>query len=248
MFVKNFGRGTILFGLVLYLGLLAVQILSGKAGHFFANAVPYRRIDPYDIFAGISIHHLVQMAIALVIIALLSKALKIDFYFQLGDVKKGVKYLVLFTSVFVVLSIALHTLMWLDNRLPEYAFPLDARNVLGTLGFQLFLSGPSEEILFRALPIGVLVYAFAGSIPVKGSLTLEVILASVLFSLAHAKWSLSPFTFQADYFQLFYAFVLGTVQGVVYQKSRSILYPILMHSFSNVSMVGVNYLFAAWAG
>ncbi|PKM87786.1 MAG: hypothetical protein CVU87_08965, partial [Firmicutes bacterium HGW-Firmicutes-12] len=78
-----------------------------------------------------------------------------------------------------------------------------------------------------------------------GKITLEVILASVLFSFAHINWSLSPFVFDVDFFRIFYAFVLGIIQGVVYQRSKSILYPILMHSFSNALMVGVGYLFAA---
>lgn len=65
----------------------------------------------------------------------------------------------------------------------------------------------------------------------------------MLFSLAHANWSLSPLVFKADFFQLFYAFVLGTIQGVVYQRSKSILYPMFMHSFSNVLMVGIGYIF-----
>ena len=75
------------------------------------------------------------------------------------------------------------------------------------------------------------------------TVTLEVILSSLLFVFAHVKWSLIPLTFEADYFQIIYAFTIGTVQGIVYQKTRSILYPILMHSFSNVLMTGGGYLF-----
>lgn len=131
------------------------------------------------------------------------------------------------------------------SSVPNYAFPLDGRNVIGTLGFQLFLSGPAEEVVFRALPITMLTYAFGRSIPIKSNVTLEVILASVLFSFAHINWFLRPFVFEVDYFRLFYSFVLGTIQGVVYQRSKSILYPMLMHSFSNVLMVGSGYLFTA---
>ncbi len=236
----------IIYGIISFVLLLVVQIFLGKAGHLFANMIPYQGIDPYNAFAGISIHHTVQMIFALVIIVMLNKLLKIDFYFQLGDVKKGINYLVLFTAVFAVISIVLHILMYVNNQLPNYAFPLDRRNIIRTLGFQLFLSGPSEEVVFRALPITILIYAFGKSIPIKGNITLEVILASVLFSFAHANWSLRPFVLEADYFQMFYAFVLGTIQGIVYQKSKSILYPILMHSFSNVLMIGMGYLFTTF--
>lgn len=241
--VERLGNNRTLLGIIVFVSLLLLQVLLGKAGHILANITPHQQIDPYGSFAGISIHHIGQMIIALIVILVLSKPLKTNFCFQLGDVKKGMKYLALFTAAFAIISLALHVFMYVNKQLPSYSFPLDKRNIIGTLGFQLFLSGPSEEVVFRALPITVLMYAFGKSIPVKGNITLEVILASVLFSFAHISWSLSPFVIKIDFFQIFYAFVLGTIQGIVYQRARSILYPILMHSISNVLMIGIGYLF-----
>ncbi|HOP09993.1 MAG TPA: CPBP family intramembrane metalloprotease [Oscillospiraceae bacterium] len=215
----------------------------GKAGYLIAALVPYQQIDPFNSFAEISIHHAVQFLIAALIILALRKILNLNFYFQLGDKKKGIKYFTIFTAAFVVISIAQHIYLAVNNQLPVYAFPLDKRNVVGTLAFQLLLSGPVEEVVFRALPITILIYAFGKSFSIKGNVTLEVILASVLFSFAHIKWSLSPFVFEVNYFQMLYSFVLGTIQGIVYQKSKSVLYPMLMHSSSNVLMVGIGYLF-----
>lgn len=231
------------FGTTAFVLLLAMQVLMGKAGHFIASFVPYQQIDPYDSFAEISIHHAVQFFIAISIILVLSKLLKLNFCFQLGDQKKGIKYAALYAAAFLVISVAQHAYMALNNQLPVYAFPLDGRNITGTLMFQLILSGPAEEVVFRALPITILIYAFGKSISIKGNVTLEVILASVLFSFAHVKWSFRPFVFEVDYFQLVYSFVLGTIQGIVYQKTKSILYPMIMHSSSNVLMVGIGYLF-----
>lgn len=241
--MKTLKHNRILCGILVFILLFIVQIFLGKAGHFLANMVSCQQIDPYGIFVGISIHHAVQMIIAIAIIFTLSKLKKIDFYFQLGDFRKGVKYVSMFTIAFAVISIALHILMYATNQLPVYTFPLDGRNIAGTLGFQLFLSGPSEEIVFRALPITVLTYVFGKNIPIKDNITLEVILASVLFSFAHITLSFNPFVFNVDYFKICYAFVLGTIQGVAYQRSKSILYPIIMHSFSNVLMVSIGYLF-----
>jgi membrane protease YdiL (CAAX protease family) len=233
------------FGVIAFIFLFGMQIILGKTGHLVASIIPYQKIDPYDSFAEISIHHAFELIIALLIILLLSKLLNLDFYFQLGDKKTGIKSVILFTIAFTVISIAQHTLMAVNNQLPVYAFPLDEKNILGTLGFQLLLSGPAEEFVFRALPIILLTYSFGKSIEIKGNLTLEVILASVLFAFAHINWSLNPLTFEVDYFQIIYAFVLGTIQGIVYQRCRSILYPVLMHSFSNVLMVGGGYVFTA---
>lgn len=235
--------------IAVFILIFLTQIFAGKAGHFIGHSVPYQSIDPYDCFIEISIHHAVMLLIALILVLALRKILKIDFYLGLGDKKSGLKYLAIYTASFFVITIVIHAFMALKNQLPSYDFPLDARNVTGKLLFQLLLTGPAEEMLYRALPVALLTYVFGKSIKVKGSITLEVLLASLIFSLAHAnKMSLVPFTFEADYFQLIYAFVLGTIQGVVYQKSKSIVYPILMHSFSNVLMVGGGFLFTALFG
>lgn len=232
-----------LFGMIVLVLLLFIQILLGGAGHFIANQISYQEIDPFDSFAEISAHHVIQLFFALLIILGLSRLLNLDFYFQLGNKKKGLEYLTIFAVVFTVISAVQHGYMVVNKKLPVYKFPLDERNVIGTLGFQLLLSGPAEEIVFRALPIILLIRAFGESIEIRGSVTLEVILSSLLFAFAHVNWSLIPLTLQGDCFQIIYAFVLGTIQGIAYQRSKSILYPILMHSFSNVIMVGGGYVF-----
>jgi membrane protease YdiL (CAAX protease family) len=233
------------FGAISFIFLLGLQIILGKTGHLVASFIPYQKIDSFDSFAEISIHHAFELIIALLMILFLSKLLNLDFFFRLGDKKTGTKSVILFTLAFLIISIAQHTIMVVNNQLPVYAFPLNAKNILGTLGFQLLLSGPAEEVVFRALPIILLTYSFGKSIKIKGNLTLEVLLASVLFAFAHINWSLMPFTFEVNYFQIIYAFVLGIIQGIVYQRCKSILYPVLMHSFSNVLMVGGGYVFTA---
>lgn len=243
--MKSLKSNRVLFGIITFVLLLVLQELLVWVARLIANLIPYQGIDPFDSFAGISIQQTVILIIALLIILVLSKLLNLKFYFQLGDTKKGIKYVTIFTAVFVVISVLQHTFMALNNQLPVYTFPLDGRNIIGTLGFQLLLTGPMEEVLFRALPIIMLTRSFGNSIKIKGNVTLEVILASILFSFAHVSWSIIPLHFEADYFQLIYAFVMGTIQGIVYQKTKSILYPVLMHSFSNVLMVGGGYVFTA---
>lgn len=224
--------------------LFIIQLFASKAGGAVANLVSYERIDYYNLFTWISIHHIVQMFIALIIIVAMKKILKCDFGFKLGDKKKGVKYIKVFTIVITVYILISYLIGYTYNKITPYDFPLNARNIIGTLGFQLFLSGTAEEILFRALPITLLTFVFKGSIKIKWSITLEIIIAALLFAIAHIQWSLCPFVISMNYFQLFYAFVLGITYGIAYQRSDSIVYPALMHSISNVLMVGIGYLFA----
>jgi len=227
--------------------LLIVQELTGKAANAIADLFSYEKFDPDNVFAWQSVHHMVILIVGLAAVAVLSRPLKSNFGFQLGDRKKGMRYFILFTAALMAISLIYHIITLISEHPVTYGFALNTENVLGTLGFQLLLSGPAEEILYRALPITVLIYIFGRSITLKWSITSEVLLASLLFSIAHIKWTLLPFSLNADVFQLFYAFAIGTVQGMAFQASRSVLYPILMHSISNVLMVGTGYLFAALA-
>ena len=224
--------------------LFAVQQAASKAGGFVGNLFSYGSIDPHNLFAFISVHHVVQALIALLIIVACKKLYNITFGFKLGKVRKGQKYVLVFTAVMLVYALVSYVIAYYVGVINPLDFPLNARNVLGTLGFQFLLSGPSEEILFRGLPISILLLVFKKSRILKWGISLETVVAALLFSLAHIKWSLSPFEFDFDFYQLVYAFVLGVVYGKVYQKTESIYYPMLMHSISNVTYVGIGYLFA----
>ncbi|MGL4343839.1 MAG: lysostaphin resistance A-like protein [Cellulosilyticaceae bacterium] len=111
---------------------------------------------------------------------------------------------------------------------------------------RIFLSGPSEEILFRALPITMMVWVSGKYTEIKVykyKITLEVLIATILFAMAHISWSLEPFSIEIDYFQVMYAFVLGYVYGKAFQKSGSVIYPMVLHGISNIVMVGIGYVF-----
>lgn len=241
---KFIQRNRLLRAIAAVIGLYIFQIFAGKAGWAVADLLPYKGLEFYEVYGRISVHHMVFMIAALAVIAVLKRLLKLDFGFKVGDRKKGMKYVSVYAASFAAVAVIYHILMFFTNQLPVYNYPLNAGNVTGTLCFQMFLTGPAEETLYRALPVTVLVYLLGKKIHIKWNITLEIVLASILFSLAHGNLSLFPFAFEADYFQLLYAFVLGTIQGIAYQESGSILYPILMHSLSNFLMVGTGYLFA----
>jgi membrane protease YdiL (CAAX protease family) len=82
----------------------------------------------------------------------------------------------------------------------------------------------------------------------KWDISVATILAAVFFAIAHIKWTVSPFTISADPLQLVYCLILGTVYGIVYQKTESVLYPMLMHSFTNVIAVGLGFIRQALMG
>ena len=154
--------------------------------------------------------------------------------------KSGILYTTIFDIVILMYVLISYIVGYSLNTIVPYAYELNISNVLGTLGFQLFLSGTSEEILFRALPITVLGGVIGKD---KKGYAFIIVIASVLFSAAHIQWTLFPVSLTFSWFQLIYAFILGIAYGLTYVKSESIIYPMIMHGLSNFFMVGMGYIF-----
>lgn len=131
----------------------------------------------------------------------------------------GVIYTVIFSVVICIYVLILYFIGYNAGTIQPYYYPLTPTNIFGTLGFQLFLSGPSEEILFRALPITIFLSLFEINANERNCNIMVIVLSCTLFSLAHI--SLSSPALTIDWFQLAY-------------------------SMSNVLMVGVGYLFMAF--
>jgi len=247
--MENIKRNSIFRNITTVLLLLLFLQFAPAAGRFVANRFTFDAIDAYGLFAWASVHHVVQMLLAIIAIVIIAKVLKLDFGFGLGDKKAGMGFVLDITKAALVFALIWHLgAQILGNfRTPDH--PLNFTNIAGQLGFMLLLTGPSEEVLFRALPIIVLVWSFRESksiIRIKElDISLENIIAALLFTLAHVHWSLNPFSISASWVQLILSMVLGLWYGVAYKKSKSILYPMAMHSIWNVIMVGARYIHLA---
>jgi uncharacterized protein len=108
---------------------------------------------------------------------------------------------------------------------------------MGQLGFQLFLSGPSEELIFRAFAITMLALVLKGRV-FNGKVSVANIIAAFIFGLAHVGFLFAPFAVTYNSFQVILSVILGFFYGDCYEKPRSMYYPMIMHSISNVVMVG----------
>ena len=195
-------------------------------------------MDPDNLFLQVSVHHIIQMLCALVLIFVIRKVKKID-GFKLSPCfdTRGIKYTVLFCVVITVYYLIIYIVGSFTNTINTYDYELNSTNVIGTLGFQLFLSGPSEEILFRSLPITMLLSVLDSES--KKDRAIAVISVAVLFGIAH----INVFTFRVPWFQVCYAFVLGIFYGYTFIRSKSVIYPMIMHSMSNVISVVGCYLY-----
>ena len=218
--------------------LFGLQYLFSRLGGFISRLFDYSSIDSDGLFMQVSVHHIVQMVCALTVIFLLNRLAKISgFKLRPEYDPKGIKYTVIFCAVLLLYHLGAYTVGHFTQMIITYDYELNSTNVIGTLGFQLLLSGPSEEIVFRSLPVAFLIYVLKPDS--RKDRVIAIVSASVLFGLAHIDFS----TLTIPWFQVCYAFILGLAYGFVLVRTKSIIYPMIMHSMSNVISVGGCYLY-----
>jgi uncharacterized protein len=228
--------------------LLGVPRLAGA----FANLFDYSTVDPDGAFAWFSVRHIAQAVIFLILMFIITRASGIRFGFGWGDSKVGLFYVRLFALIFAGYMVVSMLIVLATGTFQTFPYPLTTRNIIGYLGFQLLLSGPSEELIFRAFAITMLGLMVKGILigeetrfgrPVltifAGVLTVANLIAAIIFGLAHVRFTFAPFSVSYSLGQVIYATVLGLFYGVCYERSKSMVYPMMMHSISNVVAVAV---------
>jgi uncharacterized protein len=225
---------SILWVLFLTVLLLGVPRMSG----IIADLFDYQAIDPDGSFAWISVHHIVQALIFLIIMFVINRFKPIDYGFGWGNRALGRKYVLLFSLYFGIYAAGAFLSVFLTRSFQPLDYPLTATNIIGQMSFQLLLSGPSEELIFRAFAITMLAFVIKGRV-FKGKLGMANIIAAVMFGVAHMRFSFAPFAVSYSLFQVIYAIALGLFYGDCYEKTGSMYYPMMMHSYTNVVMVGI---------
>lgn len=222
--------------------LLYFPLLAGQVASQF-----HYPFDPDGSFAWISVHHIVQAVMFTVFIVVIDILSPHDWGLRLGNVKKGVRYTKRFTLFFLLYTVVGFAYVLLTDTFQPFAYPLTATNILGQLGFQLLLSGPSEEWIFRSFGIGLLWLLFPKRL-LNGRLSYANLMIAIVFALAHVSVWIDPFRLTYNPVQLIYAFVLGLIYGDCYEKTGSILYPMALHSISNVIAVATTIVVTALLG
>ena len=230
---SNYGIAVLLF-VVLFL----IQFLFSRLGFYVSRSFDYSSVDPDGIFAQVSVHHIIQMLCAIAAILIIRKVKKIDgFKLRPRFDSRGIKDTLLFCLAITVYYLAVYIVGSFTGTINSYDYELNSVNVTGTLGFQLLLSGPSEEILFRSLPITMVLSVLDPD--TRRDRAIVVFGAALLFAIAH----IDMITFSIPWFQFCYAFVLGIAYGYTFIRTKSVIYPMIMHSMSNVISVGGCYLY-----
>ena len=236
-------------GRVERIAVFVAVLLIPMAAWLAAGAVwpALRRFDPDNAFLWITIHHLVQLALVLLALRLAFGLSLEQAGFNLGNASTTLRWLGWFAIGCLGGVLLIQAGDVVAGSRPFSAYPLTARNVVGTLSFQLLLSGTAEEPLFRGLVMTVLgrywtrVVRFGWvEMPVTG------LVATGLFMLAHVRWTATAPFVEVSLVQQVVALGLGLFYAVLFHRTKSLAGPILAHGYSNVVLVGVRYLVAAF--
>ena len=220
--------------LLLFVVQCAVSRLSWRAAALLPD-FPY---DADGLYYRLSLHHVFQMTFALLLMLILHRATGMRGFKSAPKYdRRGIMHVLIFCGVLMACYIAVYIVGSFLHSIAIYDYKLSAGNIIGTLTFQLLLSGPSEELLFRSLPIAVFLAVLKEDS--WSNRLLAIVLAALLFAFGHC----NVFTRSFPCFQMCYAFVLGLAYGYTFVKTRSVIYPMLMHSMSNVISVGGCYLY-----
>ena len=128
---------------------------------------------------------------------------------------------------------------------PAYPYPLTTANVLGMMSFQWILVGVFEETITRGLVQTPLMNKLKGSVGVfKWDFHTGTVITAIIFGVGHfgphiffgGSWiSLAP--------HLIFATLYGLCSGYIYQETKSLAGPILMHNIVDGLLYSVDYLF-----
>jgi membrane protease YdiL (CAAX protease family) len=229
--MKSFGRAfDLIFAFVI---IWVIPILSGLIANLFKPIAS--SIDPDGVFFWISVHHVSQLALTIFLMKLFRHTKLSIWGFNLRQSRLSLK---IFASFCLIYFIPVFFFNVLPNLVsanpPSFNYPLIPRNVAGILGFQFLLSGIGEEPLFRGFVMTFLSQSWKGNVRIWNvNFPIAGLWTTLFFMVAHVNISLVPFSISASFWQQIWALGLGLYYAAVFDKTKSLLAPILSHGYSN---------------
>lgn len=219
---------------------VAAQLATGAAWPSL------RRFDPDDAFLWITTHHVLQLALVLVALPLAFGVSWRRAGFNLDNAATTARWLGWFALAYLGWVLLFHAGDIAAGGRPFSSHPLEARNVVGVLGFQLLLSGTAEEPLYRGLVMTVLGRTWDRVLRLgRFEMPVTGLIATALFMLAHVRWTaVAPFV-EISLYQQFLSLVLGLFYAALFHRTKSLAGPIVAHGYSNLVAVGVRYILGA---
>ncbi len=245
-------------GILLVLAAFILFVVTtgiSEASFYLAGKIypQWQSLDPDGSYLYISLHHVFQAMMALILIAPIKIRLNkswSDFGFNTNDWRFALKRVLQFCAFWFVLQGSIAVIMMLTGSSPApFHFPLTAGNFTGYFLFQVLLSGTSEEILFRALVIiTMLSVGKHARYSDRANTIIAVVVSILIFMLGHVNIRFHPF--RVDNFNLLQqvtVITFGAFYAYLFLKTKSLIGPMLAHNWLNGVIVliglGVNLIF-----
>jgi len=227
---------------------LLVVIIPQAATWSAGRAMPMlEHFDPHGAFAWATVHHLCQLILTLAAVPLLGMSFR-QAGFNLRHRPRSWALLRGFLIYFIGFVTVGHVILYFTSPPPDFGRPLTGSSVAGELLFKALLSGTAEEPLFRGLVMMLLYRSWRGRCRCGGLwISHAGIWATALFTLAHIGFTIVPPT--VTWFspiQMLQAALLGLFYAIAFDRTRSLLTPILAHNFANVYLTGIGMAWATW--
>jgi hypothetical protein len=233
--------------LVIVLGL-GLPILGAIIANLLSRVLPVPGADGPTL-PWLYWQHLWQTLLAFIAIAVIRRVFPFDAGLRWPREATYIGPAILWGAFFGVLMTVVDHLPDLIARHPmDLGFPITRSSIIGWTFFEGVYVGPTEEILFRSLLVGYLMAAMPGKLTLgRYSMSWAGVIVAAIFALAHMASFITRPSFAAAGQQL-YAFALGVFYAYWFEKSRSVVAPIIGHNVSDVVEYAICFvLIALWS-
>ncbi|MHB8096836.1 MAG: CPBP family glutamic-type intramembrane protease [Erysipelotrichaceae bacterium] len=211
-------------------------------------STPYMSIDPYGLYWYISLHHIFQLLLSGGLILFLSYTFKkrFDFFLRIpNNIKKSIQISLYFVLAWMIIQFGVgYALVSTGTVDSTFSYPLNASTLVGQYLFQIVLSGTSEELMYRALIIGILnAYLIKTSLSTSNKVILIYLLNLIPFIVGHIPYQLNPFmVYSPNMLQMLTVITLGSIYTYLLLKFDSIIPPMIVHGLMNVVIISSGFI------
>jgi hypothetical protein len=195
-------------------------------------------------------HHAIQLVLSLAAIMFLKPFLRGDHGLHMPRGKSYVRAAIAWGVFFGVLMTAVDFAPQILAHKPpaDQPYPLTPLNIGGWLSFEGIFVGPSEEVLFRGLLVTYLMTAIPGRVFFRDyDVSAGGAIVAVIFALAQFG-SFFTHPFAVALCQMICSFALGIFYAYWFEKSKSLLAPIVAHNVGGVvKYILIFAMVAAWS-
>ncbi len=241
-------------------GILIFVLAMALAMPFVFAAYPTRfvlqylvRFDPNGIYSlQTIIHRTIQFLLVMVLLKLYFKQPYKELGFNFNNIRLSKRIIIWIAVLWPVVSvlvffIALHAIDGFKESLLNL-FPIGSKKIYSAVGQDaLMLNAFAEEPLYRSFVILVLLKYREKEIKLfSATVSHAVIISAFIFMFAHISFSIYPFEITyVDPLQLGMTLCTGLIFGIAFEKTKSLFAPVVLHSYTNVIITLVGYLFSA---